>query len=79
MKPPSSSSFTTTGTPYVDAVPSFTVGTSGGFRSGELPGIVLGPPVGLGLFLGSDDVVSLGLGGSIDLRFDDQVVLRGSL
>ncbi len=73
-----SSSFTTTGDPYADAVPSYAIGPGGGFREADLPGVVLGPPVGFELFLGSDDVVSLGFTpGFIVLRFDDNVIVDG--
>ena len=63
--------------PYADAVESFDPGTSGGFQQAELPGVVLGPPAEPGLFVGSTDVVSLGLEGVIVLRFDDNVIVDG--
>ncbi len=70
--------FTTVGDPYADAVFDYEIGPGGGFRETDLPGVVLGPPVGFELFLGSDDVVSLGLSpGFIELRFDDNVIVDG--
>jgi hypothetical protein len=39
-----------------------------------LPGIVIGPPNGSGLFQGGLDVFSLGFGGSIVLRFVDNAI-----
>ncbi|MDX2166722.1 MAG: hypothetical protein SF182_06650 [Deltaproteobacteria bacterium] len=63
--------------PFADAVTSFTAGSNGGFNSGALPQIVLGPPQGAGLTQGSTDVLALGSGGSIVLRFDLPVVCDG--
>lgn len=63
--------------PFIDAVVSFTPGPSGGFGEDSLPGIVLGPPHGGGLLQGSSDVVSLGIGGSIVVRFDPPVICDG--
>jgi hypothetical protein len=69
------SAFQAVGDPYVDAVVSYTVGASGGYPgTGFLPGIVTGPPKGSGLFQGGLDVFSLGFGGSIVLRFDDNAI-----
>jgi hypothetical protein len=70
-----SATFTTTGDPYADAVTSFVVGTGGGFGQAQLPGAVTGPPSGLGLFQGSLAVLSLGLGGRIDLAFTNNVIV----
>jgi hypothetical protein len=68
-------SFQAVGDPYVDAVASYTVGQNGGFPGANyLPGIVTGPPKGSGLFQGGLDVFSLGFGGSIVLRFDDNAI-----
>jgi hypothetical protein len=69
--------FTTVGDPFADAVTSFAAGSEGGFNAGLLPGIVTGSPVGSGLFAGSTDVVSLGLGGSITVEFVDNAVVDG--
>jgi hypothetical protein len=61
---------------FADAVTSFTAGANGGFNSGA-PQVVLGAPVGAGLTQGSTDVVALGSGGSITLRFDLPVICDG--
>lgn len=62
---------------FIDAVSSFSPGTSAGFGAAELPGIVLGPPRGAGAIQGSLDIVSLGVGGSIVVRFDQPVICDG--
>jgi len=64
--------------PYADVVVSHTVGEGGGFNEDKLPGIVLGPPKGLGHFLGSYDVFSLGVGGEIVLEFTDYLAFDGN-
>ena len=64
--------------PFVDAVVSFTPGTHAGFGADQLPAIVLGPPRGAGLVEGSFDVVSLGNGGVIVVRFDPPVICDGA-
>jgi hypothetical protein len=69
--------FSTTGDPHADAVLAFVPGAGSGFGETELPGIVTGPPQGLGLFLGSLDVLSLGAGGVIELEFVDNVIVDG--
>ncbi|HJW69010.1 MAG TPA: thrombospondin type 3 repeat-containing protein [Candidatus Binatia bacterium] len=63
--------------PYLDGVVSWRVGTGGGGREADLPGVVLGPPRGGGAFTGSLDVFSLGLGGQIVVEFLDNVVVNG--
>ncbi len=63
--------------PYADRVVSYTVGDGGGFNEGKMPGIVLGPPKGAGLYQGSFDVFSLGVGGQIILEFTDYLVFDG--
>lgn len=63
--------------PFVDEVRSYTIGTGGGAGESSLPGVVLGPPQGGGAFTGSLDTLSLGLGGTIDLAFTDNVVVNG--
>lgn len=63
--------------PFADAVAAYTPGTNGGFGAELLPGIVLGPPRGAGLLQGSFDVVALGRGGAITLRFDLPVICDG--
>ena len=68
-------SFQALGDPYGDAVVSYTIGQNGGYPGANyLPGIVTGPPEGSGLFQGGLDVFSLGFGGSIVLRFDDNAI-----
>ena len=59
---------------FATKVVSFTAGACDGFGEKELPGVVLGPPVGGGPSEGSLDVVSLGTRGSIVLGFDDVIV-----
>jgi hypothetical protein len=68
-------SFQAVGDPYADAVTSYKLGTNGGYPGTSfLPGIVIGPPEGSGLFQGGLDVFSLGFGGSIVLRFVDNAI-----
>jgi hypothetical protein len=72
------SSFQTQGDPYADAVVSWVIGTNGGYPGTNfLPGVVIGPPKGSGLFQGGLDVFSLGFGGQIVLRFDDNAIIDG--
>lgn len=70
-------SFTTTGDPYADAVAGFVPGAGGGFGQSGLPGSVIGPPLGAGLFGGGLDVVSLGTSGRIDLVMTNNVIIDG--
>lgn len=56
--------------PFVDEVVAFTAGAHAGFGVERLPGVVLGAPLGAGELQGSTDVLALGEGGSIVLRFD---------
>ena len=63
--------------PFADGVVAYTIGTGGGAREAELPGVVLGPPRGGGPFQGTFDTFSLGLGGSIVLEFTDNVIVDG--
>jgi hypothetical protein len=58
-------------TAFATGVGPVTPGSCGGFGNEQLPGIVLGPPVGGGGNQGSLDVYSLGNGGSIVLSFGD--------
>jgi hypothetical protein len=69
--------FETTGDPFADAVVSTTLGSGGGFGQTLMPGVVLGPPRGSGLYQGSLDVLSLGLSGSIVLAFTNNVIVDG--
>ena len=61
--------------PFADAVVSHTIGTAGGGREADLPGVVLGAPHGAGAFAGSLDTLSLGENGSIVLAFTDNVIV----
>jgi len=63
--------------PFADGVAGFAPGTNGEFGAELLPDIVLGPPRGAGAIQGSFDVVALGIGGSIVLRFDLPVICDG--
>jgi len=72
-----SAPFTAVGDPYADTVTAFVPGPAGGFGQSGLPGIVLGPPSGGGLFAGSLQVVSLGANGRIDLGFTNNVIVNG--
>jgi hypothetical protein len=54
--------------PYAAAVESFEPGVGAGYGQESLPGVVLGPPAGGATSRGSEDVVSLGQGGTIVLR-----------
>jgi len=65
------------GGPFVTGVVSFDPGPCAGFGQGAMPGIVEGPPVGGGMYEGSTDVVSLGVGGSIVLSFAPNVIVDG--
>jgi hypothetical protein len=56
--------------PFMDEVVSFQPGAGAGFGSDRFPSIVLGAPQGGGLQMGGEDVLSLGMGGSIVLKSD---------
>ena len=64
--------------PFADRVVAHTTGTGGGAGEASLPGIVLGGPRGAGSFQGSNHTLSLGLGGTITLAFDDNVLVDGN-
>ncbi|MCG8591214.1 MAG: hypothetical protein MJE66_18130 [Proteobacteria bacterium] len=66
--------FEAVGDPYADVVTQFVPGSGSGFG---LPADALGGPRGAGLFEGSLDVVSLGLGGVIVLEFTDNAIADG--
>jgi len=66
------------GDPWLDRVRRFEPGTSAGFGADKLPAVVLGPPQGAGAVQGSLDVVSLGNGGVIEVRFADNAVVDGA-
>ena len=57
--------------PFADEVVAFIAGAHAGFGADHFPNVVLGPPVAAGDLQGSTDVLSLGDGGSIVLRFDE--------
>ncbi len=69
-----SRTFEAVGDPYADAVAGYAPGANGGFGS---PSDALGPPTGAGLNGGSLDVLSLGLSGSVELEFVDNVIVDG--
>lgn len=70
--------FEASGDAYADAVPGYAIGTNGGFPGPQyLPGVVTGPPSGSGLFQGGLDAFSLGFGGTLVLRFDDNAIANG--
>ncbi len=69
--------FEAVGDPYADGVLAFAPGASGGFGAAALPGVVLGPPQGAGVFSGGLDVVSLGASGRIDVSFTNNVIANG--
>ena len=54
---------------FATEVVDVTYGPGAGFGQDQMPGIVLGPPVGGGELMGALDVVTLGNGGSITLAF----------
>ncbi len=62
---------------FADAVAAYAPGVNGGFNAANLPNIVLGPPHGSGAMQGSFDVLALGIGGAIVLRFDAPVICDG--
>ncbi|MCH2170949.1 hypothetical protein MK489_09205 [Myxococcota bacterium] len=69
--------FEVEGDAFADAVVSFTPGSQSGFNQAALPEVVLGEPDGGGMFFGGNDVVSLGLGGQIELAFEDNLIWNG--
>jgi hypothetical protein len=62
---------------FATKVVSVTYGECAGFGLPDMPGIVLGPPVGAGDLAGSFDVVSLGLGGEIVLSVEPNEIVDG--
>src|SRR5262249_32864247 len=52
----------------------FEPGANAGFGTDKFPQIVLGPPQGGGLQMGSFDVLSLGVGGIIVLKSDTPIL-----
>jgi hypothetical protein len=71
-------SFEAVGDAYADAVASWSIGANGGYPGTQyLPGVVVGPPSGAGLFQGTLNAFSLGFGGTLVLRFDDNAIADG--
>lgn len=64
------------GSPYIVEVIRFSPGEKAGYGQDALPDVVLGPPAGQGLENGSRDVLSLGLGGVIEVRLGRNIVDR---
>ena len=62
---------------YAERVHNFEPGENSGFGATKMPEVVLGEPRGSGLYSGSTDVVSLGIGGMIVLDFGSKRVLNG--
>lgn len=62
---------------FVTKVISFTPGDCAGFGIPNMPGVVMGPPVGGGEQQGSLDVVSLGNGGEIVVSFEPNAIVDG--
>jgi len=62
---------------FVTKVVSYQVGPCGGYNEASLPGIVEGPPVGGGPYMGSTDVFSLGNGGEIVVSFEPNAIVDG--
>ncbi|MEO7036108.1 MAG: hypothetical protein ABI548_19370 [Polyangiaceae bacterium] len=62
---------------FATSVVSFTAGPGQNFGQSKLPGIVLGPPKGLGDAEASLDVASLGNGGTITLGFAPSTIVDG--
>jgi hypothetical protein len=56
------------GAPHAIGVITHELGAGGGFGADALPDVVLGAPRGSGLRMGSTDVLSLGIGGSLTLE-----------
>jgi hypothetical protein len=71
------SGFETSGDPYADAVAGFAPGTRAGFGQSALPGVVLGGPRAVDLYNGGLDVLSLGIGGALELEFVDNAIVDG--
>lgn len=69
--------FEATGDPHADALHAYLPGPGAGYGESELPGVVLGPPQGLGPFQGGIDVLSVGQGGAVELEFVDNVIVDG--
>jgi hypothetical protein len=62
---------------FITKVVSFTPGDCGGFGIPNMPGVVMGPPVGGGATQGGLDVVSLGNAGEIVVSFEPNAIVDG--
>ena len=62
---------------FATSVVSFTPGDCAGFGLANMPGVVLGPPVGGGAQFGGTDVVSLGYHGEIVLSVAPNAIVDG--
>ena len=60
--------------PFIVAVISFNPGPGAGFGEAGLPEIVFGPPVGGGEYMGSTNVVSLGVEGEIVVELGQELL-----
>lgn len=63
--------------PYAREVIRFAPGEGAGFGNDKLPDVVLGQPHGMGTGQASLDVLSLGVGGTIELGFGDKHIIDG--
>ena len=62
---------------FITKVVSFTPGACAGFGATEMPGVLLGPPVGAGDLKGGFDVVTLGIGGELVVSFEPNAIVDG--
>lgn len=63
--------------PFIDEVVDFSPAEGAVFGSAAFPEVVFGPPIGAGTGAGSTDVLSLGCGGSITVRFNEPHISDG--
>ncbi|MCA9586922.1 MAG: cell surface protein [Myxococcales bacterium] len=62
---------------FITKVVSFSPGACAGFGAAAMPEILFGPPEGAGDFMGSFDVVTLGIGGEIVVSFEPNAIVDG--
>ena len=62
------------GSPFIVEVTRFSPGEKAGYGQDAMPEVVFGPPAGQGLENGSRDVLSLGLGGVIEVRLGRTII-----
>jgi hypothetical protein len=62
--------------PFIDCVESF-IPEGATYGQDDFPTVVFGPPVAAATGMGSTDVLSLGCGGEITLRFDEPAIVDG--